>query len=137
MHGFESVGALATAAFTLNKFGVLRMGVDKRFRKEQVKWPKLLASLAIDAVGVSSYALPMVGESEDIVWAPISAALVQAIYGTYWLTALDLLEEGLPFSDFIPTATLAWSLEYTQIRRVVPFLPKPKDDENESESKKK
>ena len=111
--------------------------MDKRYRKEQVKWPKLLASVAIDAVGVSSYALPLVGESEDIVWAPISAALVQLIYGNYFLTALDLVEEGLPFSDIIPTATVAWALEYTQVRRLIPFLPKGKDEDEDEEDKDK
>ncbi|QDZ19542.1 hypothetical protein HOP50_03g20600 [Chloropicon primus] len=133
IHTFQTAGAVSTAAYTLIKFG--RLGVDKKFRKKQVKWPKLFASVAIDAIGVSSYALPGIGESEDVVWAPISATLVQLIYGTYWLTALDLLEEGLPFSDFVPTATLAWAIEYTQIRRVIPFLPKPKEDE-EDEGKK-
>ena len=124
MHGFESIGAITAGALTANK--VLRLGLDKRFRKETVKWPKLLASVAIDAVGVSSYALPGIGEGEDILWAPVSATLVQVLYGAYWLSALDLLEEGLPFSDFIPTACLAWAIEYTSIRRVLPFLPKPK-----------
>ena len=58
-----------------------RLAGDKKYRKEKFKWPKLAASIAIDAVGVSSYAFPVVGESEDVVWAPISAALVQLIYG--------------------------------------------------------
>lgn len=135
MHGFESIGAITAGALTANK--VLRLGLDKRFRKETVKWPKLLASVAIDAVGVSSYALPGIGEGEDILWAPVSATLVQVLYGAYWLSALDLLEEGLPFSDFIPTACLAWAIEYTSIRRVLPFLPKPKGgDDGDGEKKK-
>ncbi len=65
---------------------------------------------------------------------------MQILYGTYWLSALDLLEEGLPFTDFLPTACLAWSLEYTQIRRALPFIPKAKkndDDEEEEEKKEK
>lgn len=60
------------------------------------------------ASGMVSYLLPGLGESEDVVGAPISALLVQALYGSYILTCIDFLEEALPFTDAVPTATLGW-----------------------------
>ena len=86
--------------------------MDKKYRKEQTKWPKLAASLVIDAIGMSSYAFPVIGESEDALWAPISAALIQLLYSNAWMSALDLCEEGLPFTDFVPTATVAWAIDH-------------------------
>ena len=139
-HGAETLGALATVVATLRKFDLIgggSKGRDKRDRKGRRrrkggaalpvaeaagKWPKLAASIAIDAIGASSYALPGIGEAEDVAWAPISAALLALLYGNYTLTALDLVEEGLPFTDAIPTACLAWSLEFTPLGDALPFL---------------
>jgi len=72
---------------------------------------KLLVSLLIDFIGISSFAAPGVGEATDIAWAPLSAALVQYLYGNGLISALALVEEALPGLDFIPTATLGWVLE--------------------------
>ena len=73
---------------------------------------KLIVSLAIDAVGASSFVLPVVGELFDIGWAPVSAALVWYLYGDRRFVALNFLEEALPFTDWIPSATLAWLAEF-------------------------
>lgn len=71
---------------------------------------KLLASLAIDFVGSASFAVPVVGELADLLWAPVSAKLVSALYSesSPRIYYLALLEELLPFTDIIPTATLGW-----------------------------
>jgi hypothetical protein len=73
---------------------------------------KLVASLAIDAIGASSFILPMVGELFDVGWAPLSAALVWYLFGDQRFVALNFLEEILPFTDWIPSATLAWLAEF-------------------------
>ncbi|CAM9961155.1 unnamed protein product [Scytosiphon promiscuus] len=77
-------------------------------------WGKLLMSMAVDAIGCSSYAVPGLGESADLVWAPISYLLIDAMYhnSTPWAAAFGGIEELLPFTDIIPTATLAWMKEY-------------------------
>jgi len=71
---------------------------------------KLLASLVIDFVGTASFAVPVVGELADLLWAPVSAKLVSALYSesSPHLYYLAFLEELLPFTDIIPTATLGW-----------------------------
>lgn len=72
---------------------------------------KLIASLAIDAIGASSFVLPAFGELFDVGWAPVSAALVWYLYGDRRFVALNFVEEILPFTDWIPSATLAWLSE--------------------------
>lgn len=79
---------------------------------EQEKATKLMLSLLIDLVGMASFALPAVGEAGDLAWAPISAALIQYLYGNALLSSLGFVEELLPGFDVIPTATIAWFITY-------------------------
>jgi len=85
---------------------------------------KLAASVAIDAVGFfASSVIPVVGEAEDVVWAPISALLVQSLYRNKIFAGLDFVKEILPFTDFIPAATICWVLEFTPLGLVVGKVP--------------
>eukprot|EP00614_Pseudopedinella_elastica_P016585 CAMPEP_0172644646 /NCGR_PEP_ID=MMETSP1068-20121228/239319_1 /TAXON_ID=35684 /ORGANISM="Pseudopedinella elastica, Strain CCMP716" /LENGTH=201 /DNA_ID=CAMNT_0013458851 /DNA_START=229 /DNA_END=834 /DNA_ORIENTATION=- len=79
---------------------------------EQEKATKLILSLLIDLVGYSSYLLPALGEAGDVAWAPISAGLIQYLYGNGLLSAFGFAEELLPGLDFIPTATIGWFITY-------------------------
>jgi hypothetical protein len=72
---------------------------------------KLLLCILIDLFGVASFAAPGVGEVADIGWAPISALLVNYLFGNGIFTALALVEELSPGFDIIPTATIAWFIE--------------------------
>lgn len=72
----------------------------------------LLLSILIDLIGVLTYLLPVVGESLDVAWAPISVFLLQHVYGNWAISLLGGLEEVSPGFDFIPTALLAWMLTY-------------------------
>ena len=112
------------------------LGVEK-------KWVKLAVSVVVDGIGVSSFLLPVLGEATDAGWAPISAVLVQALYGapcaavpsvqpadlvgpagSKLLTFIDFCEEALPFSDALPTACIGWTLEYSPLGALVGFAPK-------------
>jgi len=88
---------------------------------------KLAVSVAIDIIGSSSYAIPFLGESADIVWAPIQAALLYNMYrrSAPWAAYVGFAEELLPFTDILPTATIAWLHEnapglYDEIKRRIP-----------------
>eukprot|EP00929_Paragymnodinium_shiwhaense_P008070 TRINITY_DN111999_c0_g1_i1.p1 TRINITY_DN111999_c0_g1~~TRINITY_DN111999_c0_g1_i1.p1 ORF type:complete len:159 (+),score=12.51 TRINITY_DN111999_c0_g1_i1:113-589(+) len=73
----------------------------------------LAAALAVDSVGCGSFLLPGIGEASDVIWAPISAFGVKLISGgSYMWTAMAFIEEILPFTDIIPTATFAWATRY-------------------------
>ena len=79
----------------------------------QERWNKLYASVVIDIIGGSSYAIPLLGEAGDLAWAPIQALLVSAMYArsSPYAAYFSFAEEMLPFTDIVPTATLAWIRE--------------------------
>lgn len=54
------------------------------------------------------------GEWGDVVWAPFSAYLFYQLFGGIggiFGGVFSFLEEILPFTDIIPTFTLAWYLQ--------------------------
>jgi hypothetical protein len=68
----------------------------------------------MDAIGYFTYALPVLGEFGDIVWAPLSAFIFYKTFGgTKGLIGgiLNGLEELLPFTDFIPSFTIMYFLQ--------------------------
>jgi hypothetical protein len=75
---------------------------------------KLIVSLTIDFIGSASYLLPIVGEGFDVAWAPISMVLIGAMYdvSSPALKYFALMEELLPFTDIVPSATLGWMKEF-------------------------
>mmetsp|Transcript_13292 Transcript_13292/g.53312 ORF Transcript_13292/g.53312 Transcript_13292/m.53312 type:complete len:187 (+) Transcript_13292:157-717(+) len=89
---------------------------------------KLLLCVAIDLVGVASFGAPGVGEVTDIAWAPISAFLIQYLFGNSALATLAFVEELLPGFDVIPTATIAWILEYVVKPSAAAAPPLENDD---------
>jgi hypothetical protein len=77
-------------------------------------WPKLFLSLLIDLVGSSSYLLPVVGEGLDLAWAPMQTILIMAMYDSSSpnLKYVSFIEEVLPFTDIVPSATIGWACEF-------------------------
>lgn len=92
------------------------------FRKKPVaphtagqKQPSLAACIVMDLLGYASFALPVVGEVFDIVWAPVSAMIFMRMFGgTKGLFGgiFNFIEEILPGLDFIPTFTITWFIQY-------------------------
>lgn len=77
--------------------------------------PSLTTCLLLDAVGCASFALPLVGELFDLVWAPASAILYWRLFGFrrgFMGGWFSFIEELLPGLDFIPTFTITWALLY-------------------------
>lgn len=75
------------------------------------KRPHLLFCLIMDLIGYASYAMPLFGEWSDAVWAPLSAYVFYRSFGgkTGAIGSfINLAEEILPFTDFIPTFTLGY-----------------------------
>lgn len=75
---------------------------------------KLIVCLAVDFVGSSSYLLPGVGEVFDVAWAPTQTILIAAMFDHVSpnLKYVSFVEEILPFTDFIPSATYGWVREF-------------------------
>ncbi|HSI69935.1 MAG TPA: hypothetical protein VK941_06870 [Gillisia sp.] len=71
----------------------------------------LVRGLIYDAIGMASYALPVVGPFLDLLWAPYAAKLMTEMYpGKKGKIAsvIVFIEEILPGTDIIPTFTLMW-----------------------------
>jgi hypothetical protein len=81
----------------------------------QRKRARLLLSLAVDAVGLATYLMPVLGEGFDLGWAPIAAAANFVLHGGALGAAggiFTFAEEMLPFTDVIPSVTLTWFIKY-------------------------
>lgn len=84
--------------------------VSQSFNEKKRK--DLMASLAIDALGMATYLIPALGEAADIVIAPIVSILIYAVHRTTFGAIAGLLEEIIPFTDIIPSATIIWFYRY-------------------------
>jgi hypothetical protein len=77
------------------------------------KQPALLLCIVLDVVGYGSYVIPGLGEFADIIWAPLSAYIFYKLFGGKLGLiggVVDFIEEALPFTDFIPSFTIAWMI---------------------------
>ena len=80
-----------------------------------MKYKKLVISILLDVFGWASYGVPILGESIDFIWAPLSAMIMFKMYnGAKGKIAgsISFVEEILLGSDFIPSFTLMWIYTY-------------------------
>ena len=77
-------------------------------------WSRLVLSLLVDLIGNLSYVVPVVGEVADLGWAPLQTILIMAMYDTTSpnLKYVSFVEELLPFTDFVPSATIGWACQF-------------------------
>jgi len=78
---------------------------------ESIDIGKLFLCLIIDTIGTSSELIPFIGEVTDVVWAPIAAIIFRSLFGSNIVLILEFTEEILPFTDFLPLATICWFIE--------------------------
>ena len=82
--------------------------------------PSLLFCILMDFIGYASYSIPVLGELADVIWAPISGIVFFLTFGG-WKGAFggmfDFMEELLPGTDFIPSFTIMWFVQYIQKRK--------------------
>lgn len=78
------------------------------------KQPSLLFCIVMDLVGYATYAIPVLGEFGDLLWAPISSVIFMTSFGG-WKGVLggfgNFVEELLPGTDFIPSFTIMWFMQ--------------------------
>ncbi len=78
---------------------------------------KLIASLSVDIIGMITYLAPGHGELMDGVLAFISKAIVNNLYIRNTRSKWVFLEEILPFTDIIPSASIIWCIKYFGAKR--------------------
>lgn len=89
--------------------------VERSNRYNKIKYLKLIFAIIIDIVGYASYAIPGFGDGGDIIWGPISGALIFLLFPhRKKMAIIGVAEELIPFTDFVPTACIAWFLEYSK-----------------------
>ena len=75
------------------------------------KYLKLVLSIILDAIGYTSFVIPVIGEFSDVIWAPLSGYIMTKLYkGRVGKIGgvVTFLEEAFPFTDVLPTFTLMW-----------------------------
>ena len=75
------------------------------------QWAKLAVCIAVDGLGDSTFLLPGLGELADLGYGPLEGIILNALFKSGSLAALGTVEEVLPFTDALPTATIGWVLE--------------------------
>ncbi len=84
--------------------------------------PNIAICIIMDIIGMASYILPGIAEWTDIVWAPISAFIFFTLFGGRVGkigAVLNFLEEIIPFTDVIPSFTIAWFVRKKEIDNAV------------------
>ena len=88
--------------------------------KQQVFLPNIAICIVMDLIGMATYFFPGLGEFADIVWAPISGYVFFKMFGGRFGMiggVLNFLEEIIPFTDIIPSFTIAWFIRKNQIEK--------------------
>ena len=74
----------------------------------------------MDVVGMVTYFIPVLGEFADIVWAPVSAFIFYLMFGGRFGMiggVLNFLEEIIPYTDIIPSFTIAWFIRKNETEK--------------------
>ena len=100
--GAAAAGAASSAASSLT---------EKLAQVPTEQWLKLLICIALDLAGDATFLLPGLGELGDVAYAPVEAFALRFFFGGLGLPLLGFIEEALPFTDALPTATAAWVLQ--------------------------
>ena len=77
------------------------------------KYKKLTKCLILDAIGMVSMAIPVIGPFLDMIWAPIAASISYKMFGEKrgkFTSLVTFVEELLPVTDVIPSFTIFWFL---------------------------
>jgi hypothetical protein len=84
--------------------------------------PHIAICIIMDIIGMATYAFPGLGEFGDIVWAPLSGYIFFKLFGgRFGLIGgvLNFLEEVIPFTDIIPSFTIAWFIRKKQAEKLI------------------
>jgi hypothetical protein len=91
-------------------------------KTEKLFLPHIAICIIMDVMGMASYFLPVLGEFADIVWAPVSGYVFYKLFGGRLGLiggVLGFLEEIIPFTDIIPSFTIAWFIRKNQADRFI------------------
>lgn len=82
--------------------------------------PNIAICVVMDLIGMFTYSIPALGEFGDIIWAPFSAFVFFKLFGGkmgLFGGTFNFLEEIIPFTDVIPSFTIAWFIRKNAVDR--------------------
>jgi hypothetical protein len=82
--------------------------------------PNIALCILLDLIGMATYIFPALGEFADIVWAPVSGYIFFKLFGGRLGaigSVLNFLEEIIPFTDIIPSFTIAWFIRKREMEK--------------------
>ena len=87
----------------------------QEFNKKKTQ--HLIISIILDVLGMTTYLIPLLGEAGDIIFAPFYGLAIFIMYRRKIFPAVaggfaGTVEELLPGTDIIPTATIMWIFTY-------------------------
>jgi len=88
--------------------------------KEKLFLPNIILCVIMDLIGMITYFFPGLGEFIDTAWAPISGFIFFKMFGGKLGkigSVLNFLEEVIPFTDIIPSFTIAWFIRKREIEK--------------------
>ncbi|KAL1515861.1 hypothetical protein AB1Y20_002476 [Prymnesium parvum] len=85
-------------------------------------WVELAVCVGVDLSGLASYFFSRFGELSDLGFAVVNAFVVELFFDWPAMAVFAFWEELLPFTDFIPSTTLAWILVVTNGRKALRAL---------------
>lgn len=94
----------------------------KSTTSEKLFLPNIAICIFMDLLGMITYFFPGVAEIIDLIWAPISGYLFFKMFGgRVGLIGgvLNFIEEVLPFTDVIPSFTIAWFIRKREVDKSV------------------
>ncbi|MBK8609656.1 MAG: hypothetical protein IPL84_06855 [Chitinophagaceae bacterium] len=90
--------------------------------KKKLFLPNIFLCILLDLIGMASYLIPAFGEFGDTIWAPISGFIFYILFGGRFGViggVLNFLEEIIPFTDIIPTFTIAWFIRKREADKLI------------------
>ena len=91
-------------------------------KEEKLFLPNIAICIVMDLIGMASFIFPGMGEFTDIIWAPISGYIFFKLFGGRLGiigSVLNFLEEIIPFTDIIPSFTIAWFIRKKAMDTIV------------------
>ncbi len=90
-------------------------------KEEKLFLPNIAICIVMDLIGMASYFFPWLGDFADVVWAPISGFIFFKLFGGRLGmigSVLNFLEEIIPFTDIIPSFTIAWFIRKRAVEKM-------------------
>jgi hypothetical protein len=90
--------------------------------KKELRLPNIGLCILLDLIGMATYIFPALGEFADVVWAPISGYIFFKLFGGRLGmigSVLNFLEEIIPFTDIIPSFTIAWFIRKKETDKLI------------------